>query len=84
MQIDEAGRDDQPARVQHANTIERRFGDRGYPSTADTDIAHRIETALRIDDPPAANDEIVRLLGLRRGAGGEHEREERSARGPRQ
>jgi hypothetical protein len=58
VEVDEARRDHQPARVERLASAERRGGHGRDAAARDPDIAHRVEVRLGIDDPPAADDEI--------------------------
>ena len=61
MQIDEAGHDDEAARLDHVRAL-RRGGDaakRGLDDhpARDEQVADAVEPARRVDEPPAAYEE---------------------------
>ena len=92
VQVDEPGRHDQPGGVDDRPALQRRFGERRHGAVADPDVSHGIEPALRIDDPPAGDHQVVRFgngRGRQRGRlaaracrpgarGGQHQQAERA------
>ena len=59
VQVDEARRDDEPADVDRRRPVER-VANRGDAATVDADVASSVEPGLRIDHPPAGQDQVVR------------------------
>src|SRR5438132_1000490 len=60
MEIDETGRDHQPARIDDRGAGERLLGHRRDPPTGDPDVPHRIEARFWIDDAPAPDYQVER------------------------
>jgi hypothetical protein len=58
MQVDEAGRGDQPGRVEHLPTRQPSLGRESNSSVANANVAHSIETRFRVDDASAVGDEV--------------------------
>ena len=65
MQIDEARRDDQSARVDRLAALERPLADRADDAARDADGSDRIGVRLRIHDTAVGNHEIERTAGRR-------------------
>src|SRR5262245_6859738 len=63
VQVDEPGGDDEAACLERTRALDRRFRDHRDPAATNSDVAHAIETALRIDDAAAADDEIEPFVG---------------------
>ena len=61
VQVDEPRRHDEPGGVDDRPALQRRCGERGHRAVADPDMPHGVEPALRIDDPPAGDHQVVRL-----------------------
>ena len=67
VEINEPRCDDQATRIDRSRCDERIFANEGDRFAADADVANRIESRGRVDDAPAANDEIEGAeLGIRR------------------
>ena len=62
MEVNEAGRHDEPTGIDNAAACERSFGDSGDFAILDADIANGIETCFRIDNTAVRDDSLV-LLG---------------------
>ena len=59
VEIDEARRDDQPARIHDAIRVAfQAAADRRDPAVADTDVADEATAAQTIDDGAAANEHV--------------------------
>ena len=61
VQIDETGGHHEARGVHGGAPLQRVFGDRHDRAVLDSDVAHRVESALRIDDPPAGDHQIMCL-----------------------
>ena len=57
VQVDEPGRDDQPARVDLAVSPKWRLGNNGDPAIADPHMTQCIEAAVGVDHPPMVDDQ---------------------------
>jgi hypothetical protein len=58
VEIDEARRDDQPARVDGLASGQRLRRHGSHEAARDADVADPVEVRLGIDDPPAPNHEV--------------------------
>ena len=67
VQVDEAGRDHQSPGIDHRGPRQRRPGDRRDRAVPDPDVAHRVEPALRVDDPPPGEHDVERFENGRGG-----------------
>ncbi len=69
QQVDEAWGDDQAGGVDLVLALQRRGGHGGDRGTVDADVGGGVERRLRVDDPPAAYDRVVDVVGARLGRG---------------
>ncbi len=76
VEVDEPGRDDQARDVDVNAAVERRRRDGGDASAGDTDVAHRVEAGLGIEDPASVQNDVVRGLGVEASGDERSEREQ--------
>jgi hypothetical protein len=84
VQVDEAGRHHEPARLDPAIPLQRRRVDGDDLPCADADVPHRVEARLGIQDAPVRDDEVqlLRLCGgERQGEQKDREEDQTSAHG---